>query len=469
MDDSQAYEDALEYLYSYIDFSLTHSDRYSPERFHLGRVHQLMGALGNPEADYPIIHVAGTKGKGSVCALCASALQAGGYRVGLYTSPHGNEFTERIQINWVEISPDELVALINETKAIIESIPELTTFEIATALAFLYFSRQGVNAAVIEVGLGGRLDATNIVQPAVAVITSISYDHTVFLGESLPEIAREKAGIIKPQVPVVLAPQQDAARLTIERIAKERGSPVIQVGKHYLFAPFSSSLSGQSLLVWSAAEQPLVDAYIESGGGVEEWEPLRLRVPLLGAHQVENAATAYSALVVARNRGLPITEAAIRQGFADVIWPGRFELLSRVPPLVIDSAHNRDSALKLRLAIDDYFPSLPVILVFGASQDKDIQGMFKELLPRVRQVIATRSIHPRSIDPDILVDLAHQFGSPARAVPTVEEALEEALRLAESEAVIVVTGSLFVAAGVRAAWLERYGGKVGTGVANIEG
>jgi dihydrofolate synthase/folylpolyglutamate synthase len=212
-----------------------------------------------------------------------------------------------------------------------------------------------------------------------------------------------------------------------------------------------------------------VDAYIESGGGAEEWEPLRLHVPLLGAHQVENAATAYSALVVARNRGLPITEAAIRQGFADVIWPGRFELLSRVPPLVIDSAHNRDSALKLRLAIDDYFPSLPVILVFGASQDKDIKGMFKELLPRVRQVIATRSIHPRSIDPDILVDLAHQFGSPARAVPTVEEALEEALRLAESEAVIVVTGSLFVAAGVRAAWLERYGGIVGTGVANIEG
>jgi dihydrofolate synthase/folylpolyglutamate synthase len=175
----------------------------------------------------------------------------------------------------------------------------------------------------------------------------------------------------------------------------------------------------------------------------------------LGAHQVTNAATAYTSLLIARERGLSISDAAIRKGFSRVGWPARFELLNRQPPVVVDSAHNRDSALKLRHALDDYFPGLPVILVFGASEDKDIAGMFNELLPRVRQVIATKSIHPRAIEPELLVDRAHQFGKPAQAFPTVEAALEEALRLAESEFVILATGSLFVAAGVRAAWLSR--------------
>ncbi len=451
----QAYQEALDYLYSYIDYSLTRSDRYSPERFNLERMVQLMDALGNPQNQYPILHVAGTKGKGSVCALCAGALQASGRRVGLYTSPHGNEFTERIQINRQEIRPEDLVALVNEIKPAVEAIPELTTFEISTALAFAYFAAQQVDAAVLEVGLGGRLDATNIVTPIVSVITSISYDHTQFLGESLPEIAREKAGIIKLGIPVVLAPQLDAARLPIERIAGERGAPIYHVGQDYLFAPQAHSLSGQSLLIWSAGEQPLADAFIESGGSDHDWEPIRLHIPLLGAHQVTNAATAYTALIVGRDHGLPISDSAIREGFASTRWPARFELLSRQPPLVVDSAHNRDSALKLRHALDDYFPGLPVILIFGASEDKDITGMFNELLPRVRRVITTKSIHPRAIDPQLLVDKAHQFGKPAQAFQTVEKALAEALRLAESESVILATGSLFVAAGIRAAWSDR--------------
>ncbi len=223
----------------------------------------------------------GRRVKGLFAHFAPARSQASGRRVGLYTSPHGNEFTERIQINRQEIDPGNLVELVQDIKPAVEAIPELTTFEISTALALVHFASEGVDAAVLEVGLGGRLDATNIITPVVSVITSISYDHTQFLGESLPEIAGEKAGIIKPGIPVVLAPQQDAARLTIERIAAKRAAPIVLVGQDYLFAPQAHSLSGQSLLIWSAAEQPLADAYIESGGADDNWEPIRLHIPLL--------------------------------------------------------------------------------------------------------------------------------------------------------------------------------------------
>ncbi|MEJ2300555.1 MAG: bifunctional folylpolyglutamate synthase/dihydrofolate synthase [Anaerolineales bacterium] len=451
MNVEEKYQETLDYVYSYIDYSLVRNLRYSPEKFDLTRMYAFMQALGNPQEDYPIIHIAGTKGKGSVSALCASTLQAAGYRVGLYTSPHLIDFNERIRVNGSEIPHADLVDLVNDYKPVIEEIPHLTTFEITTGLAFLYFRIRAVNAAVIEVGLGGRLDPTNVVMPVASVITSISYDHTKILGETLAEIATEKAGIIKSSIPVIVAPQKDEARLAIGRIAEQRAAPVIQVGKDYLFSPLSRSLEGQSLLVWPASEQEQVDAYIESGG-VQEWEPTRLNIPLLGYHQVENAATAYTALQVARESGIIMSDAAIRQGFGEVFWPGRFEILQRYPPVILDSAHNRDSALKLRLALDDYFPGYPVVLVFGASEDKDINGMFAELLPRVRQVIATQSVHPRALDPEKLVNLAHQFGRPAKIVPTVEGALEEALRLAEGEAVVLITGSIFVVAGVRQAW-----------------
>ncbi|HZD56007.1 MAG TPA: folylpolyglutamate synthase/dihydrofolate synthase family protein [Anaerolineales bacterium] len=451
MNVEERYQQTLDYLYSYIDYSLVRNLRYSPEKFDLTRMYAFMEALGNPQEDYPIIHIAGTKGKGSVSSLCASTLQAAGYQVGLYTSPHLIDFNERMRVNGTVISHADLVDLVEEYKSVIEDIPHLTTFEITTGLAFLYFRIRGVNAAVIEVGLGGRLDPTNVVVPIVSVITSISYDHTQILGETLAEIATEKAGIIKSAVPVVVAPQKDEALSAIRRIAEKRASPLIQMGKDYLFSPLSRSLEGQSLLVWSATEQEQVNAYIESGG-VQEWEPTRINIPLLGYHQVENAATAYTALQIARKSSLVMSDAAIRQGFGEVFWPGRFEILQRYPPVILDSAHNRDSALKLRLALDDYFPGYPVVLIFGASEDKDIDGMFSELLPRVRQVIATRSFHPRAMEPEKLVELAHQFGRPARLVPDVEDALEEALRLAEGEAVVLITGSIFVVAGVRQAW-----------------
>jgi dihydrofolate synthase/folylpolyglutamate synthase len=423
LDTDTAYQEALDYLYTFVDYSLTRAFRYTPDKFDLKRMVEFTDFLGRPQEAYPVIHVAGTKGKGSVSALCASALKAAGYRVGLYTSPHLQDFAERIQIDGQPIPHADLVELVAEIKPYLDAGTKLTTFEIATALGFLYFARNGANAVVAEVGLGGRLDATNIVMPTVSVITSLSFDHSEFLGDTLAKIAAEKAGIIKPGVPVVVAPQTDEARIVIE------AAPLIQVGRDYLYAPASRSLNNQSFLVWSVSEQPLVDAYIESGGE-QEWEPTRLTIPLLGYHQVENAATAYTALQVARKSGLEVSESSIRVGFAGVSWSARFEVLQSRPPVVVDSAHNRDSALKLRLALDDYFPGQPAILVFGASEDKDIDGMFAELMPRISQVIATRSYHPRAMEPDNLVDCARRFGKPVKVVPAVEDALEEALRLA---------------------------------------
>jgi dihydrofolate synthase/folylpolyglutamate synthase len=439
MDDLETrYQQTLEYLYGFVDFSMVRNFRYMPGQFELGRMRDLAAALGDPQKTYATIHVAGTKGKGSVSALCASALRAEGYTVGLYTSPHLDDYAERIQVNDQQIGHAELIALVDELRPVIESIPKLTTFEITTALAFLYFARQGVDAALIEVGLGGRLDATNILTPHVTVITSISYDHTAILGDTLAEIAGEKAGIIKPGVPVVVSPQVDEARLVIERMAAEQSAPLVQVGRDYQYKLLDYSLSGQDFLIWKTDDQ----------------QPVRLYIPLLGVHQVTNATTAYAALQTGRQAGLPIGEEAIRQGFETAAWPARFEVLQDASgrTLVLDCAHNRDSALKLRQALDDYFPRRPVVMVFGASEDKDVAGMFAELLPRVRELIAVKSFHPRAMDPKLLLDLGQQHGCPAKIVEDVADAMDEALRLAGTQAIVLVTGSIFVAAGARIHW-----------------
>jgi len=444
----QKYEDALDFLYSFIDYSLKRNFRNAAEKFNLERMRHFMTLLGDPQKDYGILHVAGTKGKGSVSSMCASVLMAEGYRVGLYTSPHMVRFTERIKINDQEISKADVVEIIDQLKPITEKVPEITTFELMTAMAFLYFSQQKVNYSVFEVGLGGRLDATNIVNPMVSVITSISYDHVKILGDTLSEIAGEKGGIIKEGVPVVVAPQKEEARLKLEQIAQERTSPLIQVGRDYLYAADSHSLDSQHFLVWTPDEQPMVDEFIESGGR-DIWSPLRLRIPLLGFHQVENAATAYAALKTAEKLGLMLSQEAYQKGFSSVKWPGRMEVLQNHPTIVIDSAHNRYSALRLRQALDDYFPGLPVIMLFGASEDKDIEGMYQELLPRVRRVITTQSIHPRAIDAEELVELAHRFGRSAQAVTPIEDAFDLAMQEAGQEAVVLVTGSVFVVAAIR--------------------
>lgn len=453
MEIEQQYQETLDYLYSFIDYSLQKTFRYSPEKFDLGRMREFMDGLGSPQNEYKILHVAGTKGKGSVSALCASAIQESGLKVGLYTSPHLQDYTERIQVNGESIPHAELIALVEEIKPHITGTPEITTFEITTALAFLYFARAEVEVAVMEVGLGGRLDATNICDPEVTVITSISYDHTDLLGETLAEIAGEKAGIIKPGKPIVISPQDDEALQVIKRIAAEREAPLIQVGVDYLYQQVDKSLGGQRLQVWHESDRDRMDKY--SSRRDSGWEPVQLEIPLLGVHQLENAATAYTALQIGRENGIEISNLGISNGFQNVQWPARFEILRQDPPLIIDAAHNRDSARKLRIVLEDYYPGVPVVLVFGASEDKDILGMYTELQPRVGQIVTTKSTHPRATDPEKLAKIASKMDFTAISTNSVEEALVEAELLADGGAIILVSGSVFVAAAARSAWQER--------------
>jgi len=437
------YAEALNYLYSFVDFSLQKAVTYSPERFKLERMVALVKSLGDPQNSYPIIHVAGTKGKGSVSVLCANALREAGYKVGLYTSPHLDDYAERIQINGEFIPHGDLAKLVEEIKPHVAAIPELTTFEITTALAFMYFALEKVTAAVIEVGLGGRLDATNVVQPVVSVITSISYDHTLLLGDTLAEIAGEKSGIIKPGIPVVSSPQQEEARLVIEQIADEKSSPLFQVGRDLLYKEIEHSLEKQSFNLWSP--------------GDEKDSKISLSIPLLGSHQVVNAVTAYAALDTFRKKGFVINDNAIKRGFANVFWPGRFEIAQQSPPIILDCAHNRDSALKLRLTLEEYFPGKKSLLIFGASEDKDINGMLKELMPIVEEVMVVKSFHTRGIEQEKLLKLAKSYGQPVNIVEHIPEAIETALQRSSDRTVVVVTGSIFVVAEARK-FLEKIAG-----------
>ena len=447
------YQQTLDYLYSFVDYSLTRGFRNLPEQFDLARMAAFMEQLGNPHRSYPVIHVAGTKGKGSVCAFCTSALRQAGYAVGLYTSPHLEDYAERIQFDGQPIPHEDLIALVDEIRPILDQGTKLTTFEITTALAFLYFARRGASAVIAEVGLGGRLDATNIVLPVTAVITSLSFDHMQVLGNTLAEIAAEKAGIIKPGIPVVLAPQVEEARQVVERVAQERGSPLIQIGRDYQYSLLEHNLERQSLLVWKT--EPGMASDDPERRTLEANSAVKLTIPLLGEHQVENAAVAYAALQTAASRGLRLDQEALQRGFAQVSWPGRFEILQREPPVIVDSAHNRDSARKLAKTLETYFPDREVILVFGASEDKDISGMLAELTPRVRQVIFTQSFHPRAIRPEELTQLALPFGKPTQIVPAVEDALQVALAQADEKSLVLAAGSIFVAAGIRQTWYNQ--------------
>ncbi|HUF00666.1 MAG TPA: folylpolyglutamate synthase/dihydrofolate synthase family protein [Anaerolineales bacterium] len=457
-DTETAYNRALDYLYSFVDYSLKHISELAKAEFNLDRMFALMGELGEPQEKYPIIHVAGTKGKGSVAALCASALQGAGYKTGLYTSPHLWDYVERIQINGEPISHQQLVKLVEEVKPAVAKIPKLTTFEITTALGFLAFAKNNANAAVIEVGLGGRLDATNIVMPKVSVITSLSYDHMAVLGNTLGKIAGEKAGIIKEGVPVVSAPQTDEALEVVERVAKEKNCPFVLVGKDVKFERLTSSLDGQSLRLSSfppalpGADQP---GRCASGASVfpsQELQSIELTIPLLGVHQIENAAIAYAAL---RTSGIPILDEAIQKGFAQVKWPARFEVLRREPPVIVDSAHNPDSALRLRETLDEYIPERPVILLLCALEDKDISGMLEELKPRLECVVATRADHPRAPSAAWIAEQVRQAGIPVEAVTPVLNALERALELAGEQKVVLSAGSVAFAGEVSAAWRKR--------------
>ena len=445
MDIEVQYNKALDYLYSFVDYSLKHSSEIAKAEFNLDRMFALMEELGNPQNKYPIIHVAGTKGKGSVCALCASALHAAGFRVGLYTSPHLLDYPERIRINGEPISHEQLVELVEEIKPAVARTPKLTTFEITTALGFLAFAKNDVNAAVIEVGLGGRLDATNIITPKVSVITSLSYDHMAVLGDTLAKIAAEKAGIIKESVPVVSAPQKEEALEVLERVAKLKGCEMTLVGKDVNFQRLSSSLDGQTFHL-SFLRRAQDGAFVFPPS-------LDFTIPLLGLNQIENAATSYGAL---KASGLEISDEAIQKGFAEVKWPARFEVVRRDPPVILDSAHNQDSFARLRETLDEHFPDKQVYLIFGASEDKNIPGMFAEMKSKIKKLIVTRAEHPRALEVEKIIELADQAGLESEAVSPVESAFARALELSEKDGSIVLSaGSMFVTAEVMRAWKEH--------------
>jgi dihydrofolate synthase/folylpolyglutamate synthase len=401
---------------------------------------KLMEDLGNPQKRYPTIHIAGTKGKGSVAALCAASLQAAGHRTGLYTSPHLHDFRERIQVDGEPIPEEAFIHEVDKLRAVAEDIPGITSYELQTALAFLYFASRQVDCAVVEVGMGGRLDSTNVLTPLVSVITNISYDHTFILGDSLAEIAVEKGGIIKPGVPVVISPQQTEALAALRRISAAQRAPMTLVGEDILFEPVSHTLAGQRMRLWTE----------ESGEEQQEFE-----VGLLGPHQLENAATAYAALKIAASN-LEVTDEAIRQGFKQVKWPGRFEVHQGSPTFVFDGAHNRYSARVLAQSMGDYFSGQKYVLVFGASEDKDISGMFAELLPDAGALVLTHANHPRAAKLEDLHALSAGFSHHIVEVSDQHSALEEASKLAGEDGLVLVTGSLYVVGQLSQVWSQKF-------------
>lgn len=452
MDIETRYNQALDYLYSFVDYSLKHSSELAKADFNLDRMFALMKSLGDPHTKYPIIHVAGTKGKGSTSALCAAALGAAGYKVGLYTSPHLEDYVERIRVDGEPITHEQLIELVDEVKPHVAQIEKLTTFEITTALAFLAFAKYGVNAAVFEVGLGGRLDATNVVTPKVSVITSLSYDHMAVLGNTLALIAGEKAGIIKDGVPVVSAPQKDEALEVLLRVASSKGCAFTLVGREVKFEGGEAGLKGQRLKI-DDRRQTTDDGRAMVNG---QSSIVELQIPLLGKHQLENAATAYTALKVS---GIPITDEQIQKGFSQVQWRARFEIARLDPPVIFDSAHNQDSFEKLSETLDEYFPGKPVYLIFGASEDKNIPGMFAAMKPKIKRIIITRADHPRALSVDHIQGLAQQAGAESEAVVPVKEALRRALELSSKDGSIVLSaGSMFVTAEVMKAYSSLRGG-----------
>ena len=431
------YQQTLEAIHSYVDYSRTRQIPYNANTYNLDRMRALCALLDNPQDRFPSLHIAGSKGKGSTAAMAASILQTAGHRTALFTSPHLHSFRERLRIDGELIGREQLVALWEEARPLVESLERPTTFEIITALAFLHFSRPPVDWAVLEVGLGGRLDATNIVHPCACAITSLSYEHTDLLGHTLSLIAFEKAGIIKPGVPVVVGPQAPEAMAVLETVAAESGVQLWRVGE-----------GEDAHWRWAVREATPAGVRLDITGPEDAYEDLW--VPLAGYHQAANAAVAVALLHTLDSVPTPAT---IRQGLARAYWPGRLESVSLQPHIVVDSAHNRHSAEQLQAALA-LFPNKRLILLFGASSDKDIHGMLEVLGPEAAVVIVTRSFHPRASDPSELADLARSVlpHTPVYVTANVPDALRLAGDLAGPNDLVLVTGSIFVVADVRESW-----------------
>ncbi len=444
------YQQAIDYINSYTDYEKIGMP-HDPAFYDLRRVDELLSTLSDPHQKAGSVHITGTNGKGSVAIMIAAALTASGYSTGLYTSPHLHSWRERIRIDGELISEAELAKLVTGLKPYVEAVNEranygqLTTFEFLTAMAFAYFGQKGVKFQVLEVGMGGKFDATSVITPLVAVITTIGLDHTDVLGSTIAEIAAEKCGIIKrestgvispqpaknggiikPESTVVISPQPPEAAEVIKQTCAERGAKLLVVGKDVGWRSLGSDLDGQRLRV---------------EGRKGEYE---LFLPILGEHQLQNAATAVAALEVLSEKGFGITVKGIAKGFAQVEWPGRFQVLRRNPPVVVDGAHNIDAARSLKKALKEYFDFERAILVMGASDDKNIKGVVAELAPLFDRVIVTRSRHPRAMAPAPLAAEFARHGLKARIAEDVPAALSLALSMAGEKELVCLAGSLFI-------------------------
>ncbi len=440
------YRDALEYLYGLTNYEIKSQFAYAPQFFDLRRVHRLLEALGNPHHRFQSVHVAGTKGKGSTCAMLEAILRSAGYRTGLYTSPHLHSFRERIQTNGVYIPESDFVNLVREIRPLAEQDEDLTTFEVATVMAFQYFAQMGIDIAVVEVGLGGRLDATNVITPLVSVITTIGHDHMHILGETLAEIAAEKAGIVKEGVPVVTAPQAPAALAVIQRRCLEKRALLHRVGQEWRWRATHCALEGQRFTVGS---RPGTGTATDTRASYKG-----LSLPLLGTHQLRNAAVVLTVVHTLRQFGVQVGEPAIRQGLSDVVWPARFEIMGRQPFFVVDGAHNVDSARALARTLQQYFPSLQPWFVLALLSDKDIRAVLKQLLPLGAGALFSCSHHPRAADPRQLQEAAASLPIPTEVAADLRTATERAIRLAGPDGLVVAAGSFATAGEARESWLR---------------
>jgi len=447
------YSQAEEYLNSFINYENIPGISYASHDYSLQHVEDFLHRIGDPHQAARTVHIAGTKGKGSVAAMIAQVLSTSGYRTGLYTSPHLHTLRERIRVDGRLISQSEFTSLMTEFKPYFDSVnaavvgqsnviaseawqprregeasQPLTYFEALTALAFAYFSKKKVDFQVLEVGLGGRLDATNVTKPEVCVITPISLEHTEVLGDSLDKIAHEKAGIIKPGSLVVISPQEKAASQVISDVCCQQGASLVQVGKDVTWHKIAGDLHQQSLMV-------------QGKTGTHQ-----LTIPLLGDYQLENAAAAVATLEVLAASASISPPRGIARGLAQVKWPGRFQIINYEPIVVVDGAHNVASMRRLVENIKAYFNYDQIFLILGISCDKDIPGIVKELVSLSPQVTVTRSAHPRAASPSVIAAEFAKWGIKPGVTGNVDKGLSQALSTAKEKDLVCVTGSLFVVA-----------------------
>lgn len=444
------YDDALAYLLAPTDPSRPVVAR-PDANLNLPRMRRLLDLHGAPDAAYDAVVIAGTKGKGSTSAMLDSLARATGRRTGLYTQPHLHDYRERVRVNGTPIARAELVAAVERLRPAVAAVAAAgdlgtpSTYDLGTALALLHFATAGVELAVLEVGLGGRFDSVNTVIPRVSAITSISIDHTAVLGDTIAQIAGEKAGIIKAGVPVVAQPQPPAAWDVLVATAAAQGAPLHPADTLVRVAPAPRQpdpLTGTQALDLTLAPDRAAPAGLPSR--------LSANLPLLGAFQYANVATALGAALLLAGQGrLSLTPESIARGLAATRWPGRLEIVRSAPLTVVDGAHNADSAAQLRRALAEHFPGRPITLVLGTSLDKDLRGIAHALVPAASRVILTLSSHPRSAPLDQLRAALPTPSPPAAALPALRAALDHAAALTPPDGLICVTGSLFLVADAR--------------------